>query len=73
MARSERKRLGDLPADHHAGEHVDDEGGVDPAGVRLDVGQVGHPEPVGLVGAEAGARRGRPGRCWRSSKRVVTL
>ena len=23
--------LGDLPADHHAGEHVDDEGRVDPA------------------------------------------
>ena len=31
---------------------VEDEGGVDPAGVRLDVGQVGHPEPVGLVGSE---------------------
>ena len=44
--------LGDLPAHHHAGEHVDDEGGVDPAGVRLDVGEVGHPEAVGFVGME---------------------
>ncbi len=45
--------LGDLPADHHAREHVDDEGGVHPAGMGLDVGEVGHPEPVGLVRAKA--------------------
>jgi hypothetical protein len=35
-----------LPADDHAGEHVDDERHVHPAGVRLDVGQVRDPQPV---------------------------
>ncbi len=51
----------DLPADDHAREHVEDEGGVDPSGVRLDVGQVGHPETVGLVGAELAVDQvGRP-------------
>jgi hypothetical protein len=44
--------LGDLPPHHHAREHVEDEGGVDPSGVRLDVGQVGHPETVGFVCSE---------------------
>jgi len=41
------QRRRDLPADHSPREHVDDEGDVDPAGVGLDVGQVGNPEPVG--------------------------
>ena len=44
--------LRDLPADHHPRKHVDDERGVDPAGMGLDVGEIGHPEPVGLVGTE---------------------
>ena len=45
--------FGDLPAHHQAGEHVEDEGGVDPPSVRLDVGQIRHPEAVGLVGTKA--------------------
>ena len=40
------ERVRDLPADDHAGEDVDDESRVDEAGVRLHVGEVGHPEPV---------------------------
>jgi len=42
----------DLPADDHAGVHVDDEGRVYPPGVRLDVGQVRHPQPVRRRGLE---------------------
>ena len=45
--------VGDLPADDHAGEYVEDERGVHPAGMGLDVGEVRHPEPVGLVRPEA--------------------
>ena len=40
------QRPGGLPADDHPGEHVDDERDVDPAGVGLDVGQIGDPQPV---------------------------
>ena len=40
------QRPGGLPADDHPGVDVDDEGHVDPAGVRLDVGQIGDPQPV---------------------------
>ena len=40
------QRARGLPADDHAGEHVDDERDVHPAGVGLDVGQVGDPQPV---------------------------
>jgi hypothetical protein len=32
-----------LPADNHAGEHVDDECDVHPAGMRLDVGEIRKP------------------------------
>lgn len=42
-----------LPADDHAGVHIDDECGVYPAGVGLDIRQVGHPEPVGCRRLEA--------------------
>ena len=72
MARSVRSEFGQLPADHHAGEHVDDEGGVDPARMRLDVGQVGDPQPVGRPARNLRSTRSA-GRCWRSSERVVTL
>ncbi len=40
------QRAGQLPADHPAGVNVDDEGGVDPAGERPAVGDVGDPELV---------------------------
>jgi hypothetical protein len=43
---------GDLPADDHPGEDVDDEGGVDPAGEGTDVGDVGDPERVGCIRGE---------------------
>lgn len=42
----------DLPDNDHPAEHVDDEGGVDPAGVGLHIGQVGDPVPVRRGGAE---------------------
>jgi hypothetical protein len=35
-----------LPADDHAGEHIDDERDVHPARVGLDVGQIRDPQPV---------------------------
>ena len=43
---------GHLPADHHAGEDVQDERGVDPARVRADVRQIGHPQLVRCCGDE---------------------
>jgi hypothetical protein len=45
-ARSVRKERGRLPADHIAREDVDDERYIDPAGMGLDVGQVGHPQAI---------------------------
>ena len=41
-----------LPANHIAREDVDDEGHVDPAGVGLHVGQIGHPQAIGCRCAE---------------------
>jgi hypothetical protein len=41
------ERAGDLPAHHGAGEHIDDEGDVDPAAVGLHIGEVGDPQLVG--------------------------
>ena len=38
------QRLGQLPADDPAGEHVEDERRVDPAGERADVGDVSDPQ-----------------------------
>ena len=52
MARSLRKRGRGLPADDAAAVDVDHEGDVDPAGERLDIGQVGHPQAVGTIGHE---------------------
>jgi hypothetical protein len=46
------QRRGHLPPHHHSAEDVDDERGVDPAGVGADVGQVGHPQLVGCLGDE---------------------
>ena len=46
------QRSGQLPAHDAAAEHVDDEGGVDPAGEGAAVGDVRDPQLVGCVGAE---------------------
>jgi hypothetical protein len=40
------QRAGQLPADHPPGEHVGDEGGVDPSGEGSAVGDVGDPQLV---------------------------
>ena len=64
---------GHLPADDHAGEHVEDERGVDPAGVRADVGQVGDPELVRRRRDELAARPGRPGRSVSAPSPIVVL
>lgn len=55
------QRGGHLPADHHAREDVEDERGVDAAGVRADVGQVGDPQLVRRCGDELALDQvGRP-------------
>ena len=46
------QRRGRLPPHNAATEHVDDERDVDPSGVRLDVGQIRHPESIGCRGEE---------------------
>ena len=46
------QRRGRLPPHDAATEHVDDERDVDPSGVRLDVGQIRHPESIGCRGEE---------------------
>ena len=43
---------GDLPAHDAAGEHVEDEGDVDPAGEGAHIGDIGDPQLVRRVGAE---------------------
>ena len=41
------------PADHAARKQVDDDTQIQPALVGLDVGDVGHPDLIGLRGIEA--------------------
>ena len=41
------QRVGDLPAHHHAAEHVDDERRVHPPNVGLHIGEVRYPQTVG--------------------------
>ncbi len=59
------QRARDVPADDVAREGVDDEGDVGEAGPGADVGEVGHPEPVGGGGWKS--------RCTRSSGRRCRL
>ncbi len=59
-----------LPPDDAAAVDVDDEGGVDPAAMR----QVRSATQSRLGSSALNCRSTRSaGRCWRSSKRVVTL
>ena len=51
--------VGDLPADHQARVHVDDERRVHPPGVGLYIGEVGDPQPVRARGLEVPLRRKR--------------
>jgi hypothetical protein len=44
--------VGDRPANDPAGEHVQDDGEVDPALAAAVLGDVGDVEPIGLVGGE---------------------
>ena len=46
------QRSAGLPADHEAGEHVDDERHVHPTCVGLDIGQIREPQPVRGLGGE---------------------
>src|SRR5439155_14651098 len=43
---------GCLPADDVPGEHVDDEGDIDPSRMRLHIGEVGHPQRIRRRSAE---------------------
>ncbi len=55
------QRAGQLPADHPPREHVDDEGGIHPAGEGPAVGDVGDPQLVGAGRSERAVDQVRAG------------
>ena len=54
--------IGDRPAHHPAGEHIEDDRGIHPALTRAVLGDVGDPEPVRALGTKLTVDQIRPRR-----------
>ena len=68
-----RSAGGDLPADDHPGEDVEDERDVGPPGVGADIGQVGHPQLVRRGRRRTSASPGPAGRSVSAPSPMVVL